>query len=294
MERCMQELENRQSRKELGSATAKGGFLNEKKICEKFNNWQDDTEAQDWLERMGYKTKLIEDVKAIHIPTRISKNDIFKYGICTEEYDEFVKFKKADAQIRIIIIFCNILKIENISLKKANVNADYNQIDKRDISSYQRMWHFDEELGMWLRLFTGELDPQEQFSKIEYKNLRDKRRVYIHEMPNAIQEKLIIFFERNRILVINDIIRGRGGLSADWMLVTRYDIETDTTDWVLHDINTVTNYFGAGDIRISKKGSLNIGKVTMQRKGGTPDPTKLQFKFKPCQLFGVESYHGKE
>jgi len=27
----------------------------------------------------------------------------------------------------------------------------------------------------------------------------------------------------------------------------------------------------------------------MQRKGGTPDPTKLQFKIKPCELFKLES-----
>jgi hypothetical protein len=45
------------------------------------------------------------------------------------------------------------------------------------------------------------------------------------------------------------------------------------------------NFFGRGEICISPRGSLYIGKITMQRKSGTPDPTKLQFKIKPCQLF---------
>jgi len=47
------------------------------------------------------------------------------------------------------------------------------------------------------------------------------------------------------------------------------------------------NFFGKGEVTISPKGSLYIGKITLQRKGGTPDPTKLQFKIKPCQLFSL-------
>ncbi len=38
----------------------------------------------------------------------------------SEKYDETIKFKKADIQIRVEIIMDDILHIENISLKKAN------------------------------------------------------------------------------------------------------------------------------------------------------------------------------
>jgi len=55
----------------------------------------------------------------------------------------------------------------------------------------------------------------------------------------------------------------------------------------LKDINEAMNFFGKGEVTISPKGSLYIGKITLQRKGGTPDPTKLQFKIKPCQLFSL-------
>jgi len=124
----------------LGSKTAKGGFASEKAICKKFNSWKKDKEAQKWLKIMGYDIKKLNSVKAIQVPTRIKKSDLSKFEVNEEEYEHFVRFKKADAQIRIIIKIGNILKIENLSLKKANSDADYNQIDKRTVDDYQKMW----------------------------------------------------------------------------------------------------------------------------------------------------------
>lgn len=272
---------------ELGSKTAKGGFANEKAICRKFNSWKKDKEAQEWLKIMGYDIKKLNSVKAIQVPTRIKKSDLSKFEVNEEDYEQFVKFKKADAQIRIIIKIGNILKIENLSLKKANSDADYNQIDKRTVDDYQEMWNFDDEIAFWLKLFTGELEPKKYSRKIGIKKFRDKRRLFLDEMPVAIQNKIIRFFEKDRIMIISDIIKGGGGLSADWMLVTRLNRENKTTTWTLRDINIVMNFFGGGEVRISPRGSLYIGKITMQRKGGTPDPTKIQFKIKPCQLFNL-------
>jgi len=272
---------------ELGSKTAKGGFANEKAICEKFNAWKNDKEAQEWLKLMGYDINKLESVKAIHVPTRIKKTDLSKFEISEEEYEQHVRFKKADAQIKIIIKIGGLVKIENLSLKKANSNADYNQIDKRTVADYQQMWKFDEEIAFWLKLFTGELSPKKYSRKTGIKKFRDKKRLFFDEMPQAIQEKIIKFFQENRIIIVSDIIKGRGGLSANWMLVTRLNKEDGTTTWILKDINFVMNFFGKGEICVSPKGSLYIGKITMQRKGGTPDPTKLQFKIKPCQLFNI-------
>ncbi len=58
---------------ELGSATAKGGFANEKAICSKFNDWKEDNEAKLWLRIMGYSAREIDSVEAIHIPARVTK-----------------------------------------------------------------------------------------------------------------------------------------------------------------------------------------------------------------------------
>jgi len=51
----------------FGSETAKGGFRNENEVIEKFNNWEEDEVAQDWLIAMNYEIKEIEFVKAVKI-----------------------------------------------------------------------------------------------------------------------------------------------------------------------------------------------------------------------------------
>ena len=78
---------------ELGSATAKGGFANEKTICLKFNNWKTDKEAQLWLRIMGYEPEKIDSVEAVHIPARMKKKDVEQLGL-KESYEELMKFKK--------------------------------------------------------------------------------------------------------------------------------------------------------------------------------------------------------
>lgn len=72
-------------KQKLGSKTARGGFANEKVICRKFNNWGKDKEAQEWLQIMGYKIPNLEKVKAIQIPLRIKKEEIYKFNISEEE-----------------------------------------------------------------------------------------------------------------------------------------------------------------------------------------------------------------
>ena len=278
---------------EFGSKTAKGGFANEKTICNKFNNWNDDEDAKSWLKIMGYELNKIDYIEAIQIPTRIGKNNVKKFGFSEEEYEELVHFKKTDVQIQIRLIICvnNILKVENIPIKKANSDADYNQVDKRWVNSYQDMWHFDDEIALALKLFTGEVSPSsyQEMLKINISKLREHRRVFLTELKDEVIQKILLFFTENKILVVSDILKGRGGFAADWMLVTRYNRACDTTTWILKDINTVMNFFGQGDVKVSPRGSLYIGGITMQRKGGTPDPTKLQFKIKPCELFKIKN-----
>lgn len=48
----------------LGSKIAKDGFKNERHISEKFNNWESDLEAKEWLKIMGYILEKIEYVKS--------------------------------------------------------------------------------------------------------------------------------------------------------------------------------------------------------------------------------------
>lgn len=170
------------NRAEIGSMTAIGGFLNEQDICTKFENWGHDIEAQKWLKIMGYNPKKIQKVTAIHIPTNINLQTAEELGINESKYNETIKYKKADIQVRVIIVIQNTHYIENISLKKANINAGYNQVDKRPVDTYQAIWGFSEDVSHWLKLFTGELAPETELVPEQIEQLRDrkKRRLYLN------------------------------------------------------------------------------------------------------------------
>jgi len=272
----------------FGSSTAKSGFFAEKEVVQKFNNWQKDKDAQEWLKIMGYKLDEIKALKATHIPARLSKSSLEKLGLGNiENHDEFLAFKKADLQVRLYVNVNGIWKVENISVKKTSKNANFNQVDKRRVADYKKYWKFSDEIELALKLFTGEIPPYKhpELLNRELGELRDKkkRRVFLDELKPEILNKIIQFFSKNKVLVIADVLKGRGALSADWMLVI-HDSNNKTL-WTLKDINTVMNIYSQGEVKLSPKGSLLIGKVFMQRKGGTPDPTKLQFKINPLLLF---------
>ena len=56
----------------------------------------------------------------------------------------------------------------------------------------------------------------------------------------------------------------------------------------IHTMHDVVNVLSEGPVWVSLKGSvLNIGGLTLQRKGGTPDPSSLQVKLSAKQLIRV-------
>ena len=264
-------------RQEVGSYTAKGGFQNEMDIVLKFENFKNDSEAKLWLKIMGYDFEKIDKLIATQIPPQISKETALSLGATEKNIEETSTFKKADIQIRLEIVINNIYYIENLSLKKANVGAGYNQVDKRPIDKYKFFWNIPSDICETLKLYTGETPP------ILGVELKDKRRMYLNELDQERVNTLMKFFSDNKVLIFNDVIRGIGALSADWMLVTRKN--NNIIDWILKDINFVCNFFAQGDTIITKRGNLKIGRMTVQRKGGTPDPTSLQFKLNPLDLF---------
>lgn len=241
----------------LGSRTAKRGFKNEKDIVRKFNNWQNDEDAQEWLEIMGYDLKKIKKVKAI---------------IITGSH-------KTDVQVQITIYFKEAVAAENLSVKLVSNPQGFNQIDKRWVDKYIEMWNIPKNIATALKLFTGETKPRKS-------NIRDPRRMFFDEMDNKTQKTIIDFFSKNKILIVSDILKGNDEFSADWMMVVLK--KNENPEWVLKHINYVLNFFGAGEVRITNKGSLKIGKITMQRKGGDAgrETSKmLQFKINPVELF---------
>lgn len=242
-----------------GSRIAIGGFDNERDVADKFNNWESDADAQNWLEIMGYKLDEIEYVEAVIVPGH----------------------SKTDVQVQVTIKLIGVIEAENLQIKLVSNPNGFNQIDKRKVDNYVEMWDIPENIVTLLKYFTGELEPY----KLEVK---DPRRMFITEFSPSEQNEFVNFFEKRKILILLDILKGRGSLSAEWMLVALK--LADTNRWVLKPINEVINYYGEGEVEISPRGSLKIGRVTMQRKGGDAgreSAKMLQFKINPVELFDL-------
>ena len=240
----------------LGSQTAKGGFRNEDDIVRKFINWKKDGDAQKWLEIMSYSLEEIEKVEAVKL-----------HG------------QKTDVQAQITIYMKKAIAAENLSIKLVSNPQGFNQVDKRWVDKYAEMWNIPEDIVIILKLFTGEITPTRS-------GLKDKRRMFLNEMDRVDQKKIVDFFAKYRILIVSDVLKGRGKFSAGWMLVAL--VSCGESQWILKSINYAMNVFAEGEARITPQGSLKIGKITMQRKGGDAgrDTSRmLQFKINPLELF---------
>ena len=253
-------MKNNKNMVKLGSTTAKSGFRNEKNVINRFNNWQKDKTAKHWLEAMNYNINNIEYVKASKV------NGPYKTDI--------------QVRVKITIKLKSQSDIQNLQIKLVSNPQGFNQIDKRWVDKYADLWNIPNDITRLLKLFTGEI-------RSKKKKLKDQRRVFLTEFENKDQEKILNFFKQNKILIISDLLKGRGEFSADWFLVILK--MNSKSRWVLKSINEAMNIFGSGDIKITSKGNLKIGRVGMQRKGGDGgrDSAKmLQFKINPIDLFG--------
>lgn len=247
----MSEVKNKKD----GSIIATSGFKVEDLVVNKFSNWKQDQDSQQWLSVMGYDLAKIEKVVALKI----------------------VGSFKSDVQIQVNIFLKELVEVQNISVKLASNERGFNQLDKRWVDNYTELWKWDSYLTEIIKKFTGE----------------SRSRDYFTEMPKTEQKVVIDWFQRNKILVLCDIFKGRGKYTAEWMLVYRKLSSGKILDsWVLKAINKVINFYGQGEVLLTKKGNLKIGQVVIQRKGGDAGKdtaNMLQFKFDPCLLFELES-----
>ena len=240
----------------LGSQTAKNGFKNEKDIADKFNQWKKGKEAKIWLSVMGYDLEKIDYVKAT-----------------------VLSGYKTDVQVQVTVKLKSAIDVENLQIKLVSHASGFNQIDKRWIDKYAEMWEIPNDIIFLLKQYTGENKPK-------IKHSRDTRRTFADEFSKKNQNKLISWLESKKSLIVNDILKGRGKFAAEWILVAQKIDKS--SKWVLKPMNYAINYFGNGKVVITKKGTIRVGEITMQRKGGDGGRTTarmLQFKINPAKLF---------
>lgn len=244
-----------------GSEIAKSGFKNEEDVTRKFNNWRHDTIAQNWLRTMMYNLNEIEEVKAEKIGQRGYKSDI-------------------NIAIRVLIKKRHLETFENIQIKLvSSQSSGFNQVEKRRVSHYAEQWHMPSVIKNLLMLYDGELPPRP--------GSRNNKRMFVDEFTEEEQNILHSFLQKNIIMIISDIIRGRGRFAAEWsLIIQKYN---DTYKWKLMSVNeAISIYSGDCKVIFTPKGNIKLGNVTLQRKGGdngADTANMLQFKVNPLILF---------
>lgn len=253
-----------------GSEIAKGGFANEQEVADKFNNWVNDEDAQKWLKIMMYDLDEVVDVHAEKIGQRGYKSDI-------------------NVAINVSIVKKNkntmLTCVENIQVKLVTGTSGFNQVEKRKVDQYLEKWHIPPNVAELLKLYDGELPPRA--------NSRHKKRMFINEFSDKEQKELLDFFQSHIVMIVSDVIRGRGRFAAEWTLVVNKYNNGDVCKWVLISINEAIGYY-LGDCKasITNTGNMRLGNITLQRKGGdngADSANMLQFKSNPLILFTNET-----
>jgi hypothetical protein len=242
-----------------GSQTAKNGFANEKEIISKFNLWQTDEEAKQWLCTMGYNLDEIELVNAVKVKGSF----------------------KADVQIQVSIKLKQVIDCQNLQVKLVSIDSGFNQIDKRWVDKYAEMWNVPNSITSILKRYCGEEKPTIQ-------NPKDSRRMFANEFTQSEQKEMINWLNDNKILIITDIIKGRGQFAAEWILVAQK--VAANSRWTLQPINICLNHYANGEAGISPRNNFFIARIGMQRKGGDggrKTANMLQFKIDPTELFDL-------
>lgn len=242
---------------ERGSATAKGGFRNENDVRDKFIDWRADADARAWLTAIGYDTSTIKEVTAAK-PSG-------------EKADVVVTVTKNDgAEQR-----------HGISIKLVSSPNGFNQIDKRWLRQYAKMWKMPPEVAAALRLFVGEDPP--------IGKTRRPERMFLTEMSKEVQAAIVGFFSANKERIVADLLRGKGTGRADLFMVAWKPGRE--TRWKIVTAGDAIRFFGDGPVEITRSGNLKIGRITMQRKGGDggrETAKMLQFKMNPSLVFEMK------
>lgn len=119
-----------------GSEIAKRGFSNEQEVADKFNNWKNDTDAQEWLKIMMYSLDEITSVKAEKIGAKGYKSDI------NVIINVAIKKKSNDIELT---------SVENIQVKLVSNDIGFNQVEKKKVGQYLETWHIDSEIENLLK-----------------------------------------------------------------------------------------------------------------------------------------------
>ncbi|MHA1878651.1 MAG: hypothetical protein ACTSUC_19580 [Promethearchaeota archaeon] len=271
---------NDRYRSAIGSRTAKSGFVNETIIIDKFNNWKDEEISQNWLEF-------------------ISRNEGFNIADVTSiKADKIAGRHKSDILLTITLKNGSEYKT-GISLKKQDERG-YNHIHREDPVSFSNRFNFDSIAKTALLKYCGYqgFSPYDMYKKkkissdVYYQcdDIPEKKthregtgRFFFDELTQREQKSLLKSFQRNIDSIMEYILRTGKSQSypADYVICTKI-----VDEGILFRIETINEIIRRalhnGQVRLSgktKHPSIHIGRITVQRKGGTMGASDIQFKW---------------
>lgn len=244
--------------KKTGSQIAKNGFKNESDIVRRLCDVNDDM-TLSLLKLLGLADTNNLNVGAVKIGTLGYKTDLIF----------FINHKNHNISY-------------NISAKLVSNAVGFNQIDKRWVDTYKTLWSIPNDIVQILKLFTGEEKSKNTII------LKDPRRMFFNEMSVENQKAVKSFFIRKKDLILRTVLMGPPTGNCVFEphfvgIVNKKDVEK----WNFVTIESALQTISDGEIEITKRGSLKIGNIKMQRKGGDngeDTANMLQFKFNPMDL----------
>jgi len=241
----------------MTSEGARGGFQNESDVIDSFNSMSE--ESFIWLRHMGVN------------PSQVGKI-IARKGSPGTKPDVLLAVYDANGLL---------ILDTKISVKLTSNSAKgFNQIDRGDVSKrYQKLWaRMSKDTETGLKLFTGALPPISAG--------RDHRRMFLDELPPELLLSIKNFFEINKSDIVSDLLAGRDPDKAKFLMCVS---ASDSTSKVL-SMDQAIRHYSSGPVVLTPRGSLQIGRITMQRKGGdngAESAKNLQFKFDPNEVFSI-------
>lgn len=245
-----------------GSETAKSGFHYETLLAEAISNTETDL-SRSVLLKLGLVLSDIKNVK-VEVPRSRYKTDLV---IAITLQDDSIVTKK-------------------LSIKKSQAN--FNQLDRRSSEKMKKEFSLTEDEFRLLKFFCGDSKPPE-YSESKTKS---HKRMFITEFTEIDQKVLLEMFEKIKIAYITSAFKGnRPEHEPDYMVTisTKKGDNTLSLDMIhiskMED--AINTYLGDASVSISKKGSIKIGELTVQRKGGDggkESANDIQVKVRPSLI----------
>jgi len=257
---CAVMAQDKQREKEIehGSRIAKAGFRNEDDVCRKFNAWKTDEDARGWLKAMNYRLGDIKSVKA-------------------------AKLHGHKSDVEILVRTAQGESTQGISIKLVSSPNGFNQIDKRWLKAYAKMWTMPRNVVSAMKLYLGETPPTGKTKRSD--------RTYLTELPAESRDAVIGFFRKHKSKIISDLLAGDGEHAAEWFMVTLKS-KKGLPRWTIRPMKDTIRFYSEGEVVMTRYGNLKLGRISMQRKGGDngrPTANMLQFKLNPAQLFSART-----